>query len=98
MLMQYGIRLRENIITFDEFTTYLPLLNDKTPFGRIVYIRTTTDQDALERMTEDEKRIRLDWNNKYFGMINSHPEYKAYYQNDINGITAAFKQAASKRQ
>lgn len=60
---QYGIRLRDELgsMTFSEFAYFLYALNEKTPLGKIVRIRTETDQEQLKQYTSDMNRIRGEW-------------------------------------
>lgn len=57
--MQYGIRLRnEDNMSWDEFCTLLCGLNEDTPLGRVVAIRSEQDIKIIERFTPGQRRIR----------------------------------------
>lgn len=63
---QYGIRLRyEDEMPWGEFTTLLAGLNEKTPLGRIVAIRSESDKEMLKHFTAEQKRIRNEWQSKH---------------------------------
>lgn len=49
---------------WDEFASLLAGLNEKTPLGRIVSIRSETNPDMLKHFTPEMKRIRSEWRNK----------------------------------
>ena len=65
-LEQYGIRLREtHDMSWDEFCTYLSGLNEKTPLGKIVAIRSEKDPKIIKEMSAEQKRIKSEWENKH---------------------------------
>lgn len=61
---QYGIRLRRDDMSYDEFCSLLSGLKHDTPLGNIVSIRSETDKDILKHFTPEQKRIRSEWLNK----------------------------------
>jgi acyl carrier protein phosphodiesterase len=64
-LQQYGIRLRtQDDLSWDEFITYLSGLDDKTPLGRIVAIRSEKDPKIIKNMSPEQKAIRSKWRNR----------------------------------
>lgn len=51
-------------MTFYEFSLYLYALNEKTSLGKLVMIRTETDQEQLKHYTSEMHRIRNEWAKK----------------------------------
>lgn len=49
---------------WDEFKDLLSGLNNKTPLGAIVEIRSETDKEVLKHFTKDQRRIRNEWRRK----------------------------------
>lgn len=91
-LEQYGIRLREtDDLSWDEFCTYLSGLNEKTPLGKIVAIRSEKDPKIIKEMTEDQKRIRREWAKKQIGNYT-----KEEYERIMRDMSAGFIKAFSK--
>lgn len=62
--MQYGIRLRNDDMSWNEFSTLLTGIMPKTPLGQIVSIRSEEDKDMLKNFTKEQHKIRNDWRNK----------------------------------
>lgn len=58
---QYGIRLRREELQWSEFTALLSGLNEKTPLGKIVAIRSETDGEMLKHFSKEQRKIRNDW-------------------------------------
>lgn len=62
---QYNIRLRnETKMQWSEFCSLLQGLNTDTPFGHVVNVRSTTDEEMLKNMSASDKKIRSDWQYK----------------------------------
>ncbi|MGG7215351.1 Gp15 family bacteriophage protein [Clostridium nigeriense] len=62
--MQYGIRLRNDDMSWSEFCTLLTGIMPKTPLGEIVSIRSEEDKDMLKNFTKEQHKIRNDWRNR----------------------------------
>lgn len=62
--MQYGIRLRNDDMSWNEFCTLLTGIMPKTPLGEIVSIRSEEDKDILKNFTKEQHKIRNDWKNR----------------------------------
>ncbi|NME65838.1 hypothetical protein HF846_14675 [Clostridium cadaveris] len=62
--MQYGIRLRNDDMTWNEFCTLLTGIMPKTPLGEIVSIRCEENKDVLKNFTQEQHKIRNDWRNR----------------------------------
>ncbi len=62
--MQYGIRLRNDDMSWSEFCTLLTGIMNKTPLGEIVSIRCEEDKDILKNFTPEQHKIRNDWRNR----------------------------------
>lgn len=89
-LEQYGIRLREtDDMTWDEFCTYLSGLNEKTPLGRIVAIRSEKDPEIIKNMTPEQKRIRREWEKKSVSNL-TNEEYEKIMRDMASGFIKAF--------
>ncbi len=59
---QYGIRLRnEEDMEWGEYMNLLSGLNDMTPLGRVVSIRSEKDPKRIKEFTPDQKKIRNEW-------------------------------------
>lgn len=62
--MQYGIRLRNDDMTWSEFCTLLKGIMPETPLGQIVSIRSEEDKNMLKNFTKEQHKIRNDWRNR----------------------------------
>lgn len=62
--MQYGIRLRNDDMNWNEFCTLLTGIMPKTPLGEIVSIRCEEDKDVLKNFTPEQHKIRNEWRNR----------------------------------
>lgn len=63
-LSQYGLRIRTKefeTVSWDEFRSLLAGLSPDTALGRIVAIRSETDQNIIRHFTADQKRIYDEW-------------------------------------
>ena len=61
-LTQYGLRIRTKefeTVSWDEFRSLLAGLSPETPLGRMVAIRSESDDNVIEHFTADQKKI---WN------------------------------------
>lgn len=58
---QYGIRLRDISLEWDEFLNLLGGLLPETPLSRVVAIRKEKDPEVLKKFTPEQKKIRNDW-------------------------------------
>jgi len=89
---QYGIRLRnEDEMQWDEFSSLLAGLNEKTPLGRIVSIRSETNPDMLKHFTPEMKRIRSEWRNK---QATERVWDKQAYDAEMQKLAEAFRRMA----
>ena len=63
---QYGIRLSRDLdgMKWDEFRAFLEGIAPETPLGRIVAIRSETDDDVLKHFSSDQRRIRSEWQSR----------------------------------
>lgn len=63
---QYGIRLSKDLgsMKWDEFRDLVSSLNDKTPLGHIVSIRSERDGERLKNFSAHERKIRQEWRSK----------------------------------
>lgn len=63
---QYGIRLSRDLsdMKWDEFSDLLSGLNDKTPLGNMIAIRTEDDKDTLKSFNAAQRQIRSEWQSK----------------------------------
>ena len=89
---QYGIRLSRDELDWYEFQTKLQLLNDKTPLGQIVSIRSENDPEMLKHFTNDQKRIRNEYRRK-----NAKNVTKDEYQQAMAGFKEMFKAMAKHK-
>lgn len=60
---QYGIRLAKELngMSWKEFSALISGLNDKTPLGTIVAIRSEDNPEHLKEFTPEQRRIRSEW-------------------------------------
>lgn len=63
-MTQYGIRLRETDMQWDEFCTLLSGIMPKTPLGQVVSIRSEEDKETLKTFNDHQRKIRQDWRRK----------------------------------
>lgn len=63
-MTQYGIRLRETDMQWDEFCTLLSGIMPKTPLGQVVSIRSEEDKEVLKTFNDHQRKIRQDWRRK----------------------------------
>lgn len=90
-MQQYGLRLRDELedMTFPEFLYYLYALNEKTPLGKLVNIRTENDMERLKQFTPEMNRIRIEWKNKQAKKVSEEEANAAdeYFKNLFMGDT-----------
>lgn len=61
---EYGIRIYSEDfkkMKWDEFQALLAGLGSDTPLGRVIQIRSEDDPDKLKYYTENQLRIRSEW-------------------------------------
>ena len=63
---QYGLRIRDELdrMTFTEFLLFLYALNEDTPLGKLVRVRTEKDKEQLKHFTPEMNRLRNEWQKK----------------------------------
>lgn len=63
-LSQYGLRIRTRefeTVSWDEFRSLLAGISPETALGRVVAIRSETNEDVIKHFTRDQKRIHDEW-------------------------------------
>lgn len=85
---QYGIRLRQESMQWDEFCTLLSGLKADTPLGGIVSIRSEKDKEILKHFTPEQKKIRNDWQKRKM-------KKKVINKNDYDQAMKMFEMAFS---
>lgn len=82
-----------------EFTTLLAGLDDTTPLGKMIVIRSENDKDILKRFTKEQHRIRNEWRAKHRPTVSlpSTQKEKADYNQAIEGFRQMFLAMAEKR-
>ena len=90
---QYGIRLSRDLdgMKWDEFRAFLEGIAPDTPLGRIVAIRSETDDEVLKHFTPDQIRIRSEWQNRT--ALSRRPEET---ENFLETLKNAFIEMAGK--
>lgn len=66
-MSQYGLRLRTKefeSVSWGEFTALLAGLSPDTALGRVVAIRTETDDNVIKHFTSDQKKIYDEWHDR----------------------------------
>lgn len=58
---QYGIRLRREVMCWNEFCTLLSGIGHETPLGNIVSIRSEKDPEKLKNFGPEQNRIRREY-------------------------------------
>lgn len=65
MRKEYGVSPREyGDITFQEFKALLTGMGPNTALGRVVGIRSETDQETIREFSKDQLRIYSKWQNR----------------------------------
>lgn len=65
---QYGINLWEEKgrkLPTRIFINLCYMLNEKTPLGKIIQIRSCDDKEILKNFTDEQNKIRDDWRNRF---------------------------------
>ncbi len=62
--MQYNIRLRNDDMTWSEFSALLKGIMPETPLGQIVSIRSEENKNMLKNFTKEQHKIRNDWRSR----------------------------------
>lgn len=75
--MQYNIRLRNDDMSWSEFSALLKGIMPETPLGQIVSIRSEEDKDMLKNFTKEQHKIRNDWRNRNNPIRDMSEEEKA---------------------
>lgn len=76
---------------WSEFSSLLAGLNENTPLGKMIYIRSETDKDKLKLFSPEQRRIRNEWMAKIAKkQIENDPEG---VRKQINSLHSMFKQA-----
>lgn len=89
-LKQYGIRLRSvNDMPYSEFCSYLSGIMPDTPLGNIVSIRSETNEEVIKNFTQEQRRIKSEWEKKQASTIQ-----KDELQKVLNDFQAMFKNLA----
>lgn len=77
-------------LPWPKYCNLLSLLNDRTPFGNIIAIRSEKDPKVLKHYTPDQKAERLRWQRKQASKI-SKEEALAAMKIMEQAIVQAFK-------
>lgn len=78
-LSQYGIRLSTKefkTVDWAEFSALLSGLSAETALGRIVSIRSETDEETIKRFSPYQKKVHADWQERLYKAM-SEEEYEA---------------------
>ena len=63
-LTQYGLRIQTKefeTVSWDEFYELLAGIAPETPLGRVVAIRSETDEKVIKQFSRDQRKIYDDW-------------------------------------
>ena len=88
--MQYGIRLRNDDMTWSEFCTLLIGIMPETPLGQIISIRSEEDKNMLKNFTKEQHKIRNDWRDRVNPVRDMSEEEKA---KEIQKVQELFAEA-----
>lgn len=89
---QYGIRLRrEDEMSWSEFVTLLAGLNEKTPLGKVVSIRSETDENIIRNFTPEQRRIQREWRTRTAKSVSAQE-----YESAMEGFKQMFLGLADK--
>jgi len=92
---QYGIRLRREAMSWNEFCTLLSGINHDTPLGNIVAIRSENDPERLKQFSPTQNRIRREYLDKQTcELVQEHPELARQRTQEFQ---AAMKSAFRKK-
>lgn len=80
-------------MTWGEFTTLLAGINDKTPLGTVVAIRSEKDQKVIKNFTPEQRRIRARWQQKQAKTMTKEEYDKAMagFENMFKGLAQVQK-------
>ena len=87
-MTQYGLRIRTKefeTVSWDEFRSLLAGLDPETPLGRVVAIRSETDDNVIKHFTTDQRRIYDNW--RKHQMERMTPEA---YDREMEGLERMF--------
>lgn len=87
-MTQYGLRIRTKefeTVSWDEFRSLLAGLGPETPLGRVVAIRSETDDNVIKHFTTDQQRIYDNW--RKHQMERMTPEA---YDREMEGLERMF--------
>ena len=87
-MTQYGLRIRTKefeTVSWDEFRSLLVGLGPETPLGRVVAIRSETDDNVIKHFTTDQRRIHDSW--RKHQMEQMTPEA---YDREMEGLERMF--------
>ena len=87
-------------MSWGEFTTLLAGLNEKTPLGRMVSIRSENDKEMLKHFSPEQKRIRNEWRSKNSQKTVKKPvtkQEKADYEQAMEGFKQMFLSLAKAK-
>lgn len=87
-MTQYGLRIRTKefeTVSWDEFRSLLAGLSPETPLGRVVAIRSETDDNVIKHFTTDQRRIYDSW--RKHQMERMTPEA---YDREMEGLERMF--------
>lgn len=77
-------------MSWDEFTDLLSGLSADTPLGRMVQLRTETNEDILKEYTAGERQIRAEWQKKV-----AKRKGKDEVKDFLDSMEAAFRNLAA---
>ena len=66
-LSQYGLRIRTKefeTVSWGEFKALIAGLSPETALGRVVAIRSETDEDVIKHFSKDQHRIYDEWRSR----------------------------------
>lgn len=72
---QYGVLPSEQEnLKYSDWSKMVSGLMDDTPLGRVVGIRSETDQDIIHKFTSEQRAVRTDWEHARAKQILKLPE------------------------
>lgn len=77
---------------WDEFKALLSGLDNKTPLGKIIAIRSENDQNTLKHFSKDQHRIRNGYRNKIMYKVSDEN-----YQTSMQQFKNMFLSMAGKK-
>ena len=91
-LSQYGLRIRTKefeSVSWDEFRSLLAGISPDTVLGRVVAIRSETDENVIKHFTRDQKRIYDEWRDQKAGSMTAR-QFEKEMDNLEKMFAAAF--------